>query len=91
VTAQRGGQALPYDEPMNYPFGLAALDFNNGCVNCGTAPGTFDTISGFRSAHFGGCNFLFCDGSARFVAEAVAPDTYRALSTMAGGEVPGDF
>jgi prepilin-type processing-associated H-X9-DG protein/prepilin-type N-terminal cleavage/methylation domain-containing protein len=91
VTAQRGGQAEPFDERMNHPLGLAALDYNNGCVNSGTAPGTYDTISGFRSAHPGGCNFLFCDGSVRFVSESVSPGTYRALSTMAGGEVLGDF
>ena len=91
VTAQRGGQSQPFDEPMNYPLVLPALDFNNGCVNSGTAPGTFDTISGFRSVHPGGCNFLFCDGGVRFVREAVSPDTYRGLSTMAGGEVLGDY
>jgi prepilin-type N-terminal cleavage/methylation domain-containing protein/prepilin-type processing-associated H-X9-DG protein len=87
VTAQRGGHVPPYDEPMNYPLGLPALDYNHGCTNAGTAPGTIDTLSGFRSAHSGGCHFLFCDGSVRFVRQGVSPDTYRALSTMAGGEV----
>jgi prepilin-type processing-associated H-X9-DG protein/prepilin-type N-terminal cleavage/methylation domain-containing protein len=91
VTAERGGQADPFDERMNNPLALPALDCNNGCTNSGTAPGTYDTISGFRSAHPGGCNFLFCDGSVRFVTETVAPDTYRALSTMAGGEVISDY
>jgi prepilin-type processing-associated H-X9-DG protein len=91
VTAQRGGQADPYDERMNNPLALPALDCNNGCVNSGTAAGAFDTISGFRSAHPGGCNFLFCDGSVRFVSETMSAETYRALSTMAGGEVLGEF
>jgi prepilin-type processing-associated H-X9-DG protein/prepilin-type N-terminal cleavage/methylation domain-containing protein len=91
VTAQRGGYSPPFDERMNNPLALPALDCNNGCTNSGTAPGTYDTVSGFRSAHTGGCNFLFCDGSVRFVTDAVAPDTYRALSTMAGGEVLGDY
>lgn len=91
VTAQRGGHVPPYDERMNNPLALPALDCNNGCTNSGTAPGTFDTISGFRSAHRGGCNFLFCDGGVRFVSDAVAPATYRALSTMAGGEALGDY
>jgi prepilin-type processing-associated H-X9-DG protein len=91
VTAQRGGNSPPFDERMNNPLGLAALDYNNGCTNSGTAPGQYDTISGFRSVHPGGCNFLFCDGSVRFVLETVSPETYRALSTMAGGEVLGDY
>ena len=91
MTAQRGGYDPPFDEPMNRPLALAALDFNCGCTNSGTEPGKYDTLPGFRSVHPGGCNFLFCDGSVRFVTETVSPDTYRALSTMAGGEVLGDF
>jgi prepilin-type processing-associated H-X9-DG protein len=91
VTALRGGQADPFDERMNNPLALPAIDNNNGCVNAGTAPNTYDTIGGFRSLHPGGCNFLFCDGSARFIAETVSPVTYRALSTIAGAEIVGDF
>jgi prepilin-type processing-associated H-X9-DG protein/prepilin-type N-terminal cleavage/methylation domain-containing protein len=91
VTAQRGGYVPPFDEAMNNPLGLAAIDNNNGCTNSGTEPGGYDTISGFRSVHPGGCNFLFCDGGVRFVSQAIAPDTYRALSTIAGGEFVGDF
>jgi prepilin-type N-terminal cleavage/methylation domain-containing protein/prepilin-type processing-associated H-X9-DG protein len=87
VTALRGGQADPFDEPMNRPLVLPAIDFNNGCTNSGTAPGMYDTLSGFRSVHPGGCYFLFCDGGVRFVRDTVPADTYRALSTMAGGEV----
>jgi prepilin-type processing-associated H-X9-DG protein len=91
ITALRGGYDPPYDERMNNPWVLPAFDFNNGCTNSGTAPGTYDEISGFHSVHSGGCNFLFCDGSVRFVSQTVAPDTYRALSTFAGGEVLGDY
>jgi prepilin-type processing-associated H-X9-DG protein/prepilin-type N-terminal cleavage/methylation domain-containing protein len=91
ITALRGGQPDPFDERMNNPLVLPALDYNNGCVNAGTAPGTYDIISGFRSAHPGGCQFLFCDGSVRFVRESIAPSTYRGLSTIAGGEILGDF
>jgi prepilin-type processing-associated H-X9-DG protein len=72
VTAQRGGHAPPFDEPMNHPLGLAAVDYNNGCTNSGTGPGGYDTISGFRSVHPGGCNFLFCDGGALRAASPVA-------------------
>ena len=90
VTAQRGGFLPPFDEPMNYPLVLPALDFNIDCSNTVTANGAMDTISGFRSLHPGGCNFLFCDGSVRFVSETVAAAPYRALSTMAGRDAVSD-
>ncbi len=90
ITALRSPHTPVFDEPMNNPLGLAAIDYNNGCTNIGTTPGTYDTISGFRSMHTGGCNFLYCDGSVRFLSQAVSPTTYRALSTMAGGELIDD-
>jgi prepilin-type N-terminal cleavage/methylation domain-containing protein/prepilin-type processing-associated H-X9-DG protein len=92
VTAERGSFTPVFDEPMNNPLVLAALDYNNNCSNSDPTPRKFDTISGFRSMHTGGCNFLFCDGSVRFMSQSVTPDVYRGLSTMAGGEVvSGDF
>ncbi|HEY8503743.1 MAG TPA: DUF1559 domain-containing protein [Gemmataceae bacterium] len=90
VTALRGGHDPAFDEPMNTPLVLPALDYNNGCTNAGTARGGYDILSGFRSVHTGGCYFAFCDGSVRFVRETIPADTYRALSTMQGGEVASE-
>jgi len=41
---------------------------------------------GTSSYHGGGVNVLFADGSVRFLPETVAPETLRALLTIAGGE-----
>jgi prepilin-type N-terminal cleavage/methylation domain-containing protein/prepilin-type processing-associated H-X9-DG protein len=87
ITALRAPFTPPFDEPMNTPLALPSLDNNCGCTNSGTEPGKYDTIGGFRSAHSGGCNFLFCDGGVRFVRETLSDETYRALSTMAGGDL----
>jgi prepilin-type N-terminal cleavage/methylation domain-containing protein/prepilin-type processing-associated H-X9-DG protein len=44
-----------------------------------------------RSRHAGGVNVGLCDGSARFVNNAIAINTWQALSTSRGSEMIGDF
>ena len=75
------GYDPPWDEPMNNPLALPSLDFNNGCTNAGTNPGGYDIMSGFRSIHTGGCHFLFCDGSVRFVIAHRDPGVPNWLDT----------
>jgi prepilin-type processing-associated H-X9-DG protein len=41
----------------------------------------------FGSEHPGGAVFAFADGHVAFIDDAVQPDLYRALSTIAGEEV----
>lgn len=42
---------------------------------------------GFRSKHPGGVQFVYCDGSVRFIMDSVALGIYRAQATIDGGEV----
>jgi prepilin-type N-terminal cleavage/methylation domain-containing protein/prepilin-type processing-associated H-X9-DG protein len=61
-----------------------------GKWDCGNASGNKGLTSS-RSFHSGGVNLLLADGSVRFVSNSIAPATWSALATRAGGEVVGDF
>jgi type II secretory pathway pseudopilin PulG len=40
-----------------------------------------------RSAHAGGVNLIYADGSLQFIADAIDTEVWRAMSTIAGNEV----
>jgi len=44
-----------------------------------------------RSYHVGGAQALLGDGAVRFVSENIDGDLWRAVGTMGGGEVVGEF
>ena len=52
---------------------------------------TTGPLYAFKSKHPGGCNFVLCDGSTRFIRQSVAMPTYMALGSRNGGEVVGDY
>lgn len=89
VTAQYGVGSNPRDEPMSPPNRLVAPTIDGNDPGGDNASG-LDWVSGFRSMHVAGCNFLFADGGVRYLKRNLNPQTYRALSTRAGGEVISD-
>jgi prepilin-type N-terminal cleavage/methylation domain-containing protein/prepilin-type processing-associated H-X9-DG protein len=86
VTNQ--SQAVASPEPMNRnPATPTQCRVETTGFNGSGNFSTMDSISGFRSNHGSGCNFLFCDGSVRYLYQGIDQDTYQALSTYAGDEV----
>ena len=45
----------------------------------------------FSSHHIGGAQFVLGDGSVHFISENIDENLYKALGTIGGGEVTGEF
>ncbi len=89
VTAQNPGPDGQFDTPddvtapLNQTPASVSIDWEPGS-NCAD---TNDRVRGFYSMHDAGANFLFGDGSVRIVTPDIAPEVYRAISTIRGREV----
>ena len=79
-TPNSGTDVSPYCNGTTYPL-------NPPC----TTTGSGNSHKAARSRHSGGVNVLLGDGSVRFVRNSIDLATWRALGTMNGGEVLGNF
>jgi prepilin-type N-terminal cleavage/methylation domain-containing protein/prepilin-type processing-associated H-X9-DG protein len=77
---RRGILTDPNNSPcFQNPLGTPQFGFPAGWS---TVPACLELGQfGFRSRHPAGANFLFADGSIRFIKNGIAIQTYRALST----------
>jgi prepilin-type N-terminal cleavage/methylation domain-containing protein/prepilin-type processing-associated H-X9-DG protein len=93
-------QGLAYTVPQINAPATGIDPTAGGALNCnGGAPTMVDPFTwyqnpcskydgefGFRSLHPGGANFLFGDGSVKFLKESISIPVYQGLGTKAGGE-----
>lgn len=73
------------ENPLNTPPSLG-ITFENPIISspqkCNGA---------FASRHPGGGQFVFGDGRVAFLSDTISQATYRALSTRADRDIPGDY
>jgi prepilin-type N-terminal cleavage/methylation domain-containing protein/prepilin-type processing-associated H-X9-DG protein len=79
-TPNSGTDVSPYCNQNTYPR-------NPPCTNAGSQY----SHKAARSKHSQGVNVLIADGHVQFVRNSVSLATWRAIGTMNGNEVPGDY
>ena len=73
--------------PINFD---SCQSSESGADTC-NQPCNWNAELGFKSAHPGGANFVFGDGSVRFLTEDIDHQTYQYLGDKADGEPVGAF
>jgi prepilin-type processing-associated H-X9-DG protein len=71
-----------------------AVESGSGIVPFGgriPLPLNFKLRTTFGSAHTGGAQFCLADGSVHFLSENIDQTLYENLSTMADGNITGEF
>jgi prepilin-type processing-associated H-X9-DG protein/prepilin-type N-terminal cleavage/methylation domain-containing protein len=79
---------------VNYCIAYCAINAPNARMVSGTSgTGGYNTYAWqFGSRHSGGANFLFCDGSVRFLRDNIDYVTvFQAIATPEGGEVAANY
>jgi prepilin-type N-terminal cleavage/methylation domain-containing protein/prepilin-type processing-associated H-X9-DG protein len=82
--------AFPPNTVVAYTSGGTTYDVDFVSATETSLGDTYAAVTS-RSYHTGAVNVLLMDGSVRAVNNGIAPATWRALGTRAGGETVGDF
>ena len=98
-TLMVGERGIPLDLLYGWPICGSGDDQagdrdNILSTNLGLSPGDSNTSAHnghFWSKHIGGAHFLLADGSVRFISINLDFNLLQDLSTIAGGEVVGEF
>ncbi|NBS89483.1 DUF1559 domain-containing protein [bacterium] len=89
VGALPGGD-LDGETPALYILGWTGAPSSPAKPNTPEPDGSFHAES-FTSKHSGGVNFLFGDGSVKFITDSIDGQTWVKLGTRQGGEVAGGY
>ena len=76
--------------PINYPSCPGEPGYDEATVNAGILA-ECSIEQGFKSAHSGGCGFVFCDGSTHFLNENISYLTYQMLGDRHDGRTPEGY
>jgi prepilin-type N-terminal cleavage/methylation domain-containing protein/prepilin-type processing-associated H-X9-DG protein len=82
----------PLNPAYETELGQVLILTYTGTAEDGRLPNNpLEHVEDTNSKHTGGVNFLFGDGSVRFLRQTVNPVTWQAIGTRAGGEVVSDL
>jgi len=82
INAENPFQAPPQQLPTSPPFDALFLEI---LIDDGVLPP--ELVGGFLSNHSKGANFLFGDGSVRFLKSKIEPTVFRSLGNRADGNL----